>query len=99
MLDARDPSGDRTVNQDTRQERIEVKHALSDATLTFLKWSKIIEFIEAEVEHHKPNQDRLKGLKYVVMVIVLAGKTLPSAKYKLFERTIVFETKELICLP
>lgn len=38
--------------------RIQVKHVLSGATRTFLQWSQVIEFIEAEVEHHKPNQAR-----------------------------------------
>jgi hypothetical protein len=39
-----------SVNQDTRQVRIQVKHVLSGATRTFLQWPQAIAFIEAQIQ-------------------------------------------------
>lgn len=39
-----------SVNQDTSQVRIQVKHVLSGATRTFLQWSQAIDFIEAQIQ-------------------------------------------------
>jgi hypothetical protein len=50
-----------SVNQNTRQMRIQVKHVLSGATRTFLQWSQVIEFIEAQLAESGPNQARMEG--------------------------------------
>jgi hypothetical protein len=39
-----------SVNPDTRQVRIQVKHVLSGATRTFLQWPAVIAFIETQIQ-------------------------------------------------
>jgi hypothetical protein len=39
-----------SVNPDTRQVRIQVKHVLSGATRTFLQWPAVIAFIETQTQ-------------------------------------------------
>jgi hypothetical protein len=48
-----------SVNQDNRQIRVQVKHVLSGATRTFLQWSQVIEFIDAQLLEHR--SDQIKG--------------------------------------
>jgi hypothetical protein len=38
-----------SVNQNTRLVRIQVKHVVSGANRTFLEWSQVIEFVEAQL--------------------------------------------------
>jgi hypothetical protein len=47
-----------SVDQDTRQMRIQVKHVLSGATRTFIQWSQVIEFIESQLLEHTSDQIR-----------------------------------------
>jgi hypothetical protein len=47
-----------SVNKDTRQVRIQVKHVLSGATHTFLQWAQVIEFIEAQLLEHASDKLR-----------------------------------------
>ena len=41
-----------SVNPDTRQVRIQVKHVLSGATRTFLQWPSVIAFIETQIQEN-----------------------------------------------
>lgn len=47
-----------SVNQDTKQVRIQVKHVLSGATRTFLQWFQVIEFIQAKLPEYRSDEMR-----------------------------------------